>query len=100
MSELVSPVKPDVKVKRKYVKTGLNSKKYKEFIGKTSKRKRAKKENTCSPIVNNRVEVDTSDPKYHNFEHHDTFERCLGCGSILRSGTTGCQYCVRKDRQG
>lgn len=97
MSELVSPVKLEVKVKRKYVKTGLNSKQYKAFRAKGKKAKVAEPQES-KPVVNKYV--DTSDPKYHSFEEHSTFKRCNGCGSVLRLEVTGCQYCVRKDRNG
>ena len=103
MSELEFSVNLPNKVKRKYVKTGLNSRKYKEFLQKGKKRVQkipTEKQdvNESKPVVNNYV--DTSDPKYHSFEEHSTFKRCNGCGSVLRLEVTGCQYCVRKDRQG
>lgn len=97
MSELELSVNPSNKVKRKYVKTGLNSKKYKAFIAKGKKTKVVEQQESKS-VVNKYV--DTSDPKYHSFEEHSTFKRCNGCGSVLRLTVTGCQYCVRKDRNG
>lgn len=96
MSELELSVNLPNKVKRKYTKSGLHSKKYKAF---KSKGKRAK---TAEPEVEVEVKpvkyIDTSLAKYHSFEEHSTFKRCNGCGSILRVEVTGCQYCVRKDR--
>jgi hypothetical protein len=97
MSELELSVNDAYRVKRKYTKTGLNTKKYKAFLAKGKKAK-VVVEQESKPVVNNYV--DTSDPKYHSFEEHSTFKRCNGCGSVLRLEVTGCQYCVRKDRQG
>jgi len=96
MSELELSVNDAYRVKRKYTKTGLNTKKYKAFLAKG--KKVAHVEPKSEPTVNKYV--DTSDPKYHSFEEHSTFKRCNGCGSVLRVEVTGCQYCVRKDRHG
>lgn len=101
MSELELSVNDAYRVKRKYTKTGLNTKKYKAFLAKGKKRVQkiptdTQDVNESKPIVNKYV--DTSDPKYHSFEEHSTFKRCNGCGSVLRVEVTGCQYCVRKDR--
>lgn len=95
MSELELSVNLPNKVKRKYVKTGTHSKKYKAFRAKGKKAKVVEPQES-KPVVNKYV--DTSLPKYHSFEEHSTFKRCNGCGSVLRTTVTGCQYCVRKDR--
>lgn len=102
MSELELSVNLPNKVKRKYTKTGLHSKKYKAFRakGKSKKNAHVNTDSAQEEEVKTVKYVDTSDPKYHSFEEHSTFKRCNGCGSILRSNVTGCQYCVRKDRQG
>lgn len=100
MSELELSVNDAHKVKRKYTKTGLNSKKYKAFRAKNKKNAHVSADSAQEVEVKPVKWVDTSDPKYHSFEEHSTFKRCNGCGSILRVEVTGCQYCVRKDRQG
>lgn len=100
MPELELSVNDAHKVKRKYTKTGLHSKKYKAFKAKGKKSAQMSTDSAPEPEVKPVKYVDTSLAKYHSFEEHSTFKRCNGCGSILRTNVTGCQYCVRKDRQG
>ena len=108
MSELELSVNPANKVKRKYVKTGLNSRKYKEFVKKNKGLQKesievqkmpicVQKKHKCEPVVNKYV--DTSDPKYHDFDVHLSFLRCNRCQSVLHTDVLLCRFCVRKDRK-